>query len=41
MIFPKFTLKEDWYIESKLLNQVTKELVFEKDHIFETENGTL
>jgi hypothetical protein len=39
MNFSKFRLKEDWYIESKLLNQVTKELVFEKDHIFETENG--
>jgi hypothetical protein len=39
MNFPKFRLKEDWYIESKLLNQVTKELVFEKNHIFETETG--
>jgi len=39
MNFSKFKLKEDWYIESKLLNQVTKELVFEKDHIFETETG--
>lgn len=39
MNFPKFFLKEDWYIESKLLNQVTKELVFEKGHIFESENG--
>ena len=39
MNFPKFRLKEDWYIESKLLNQVTKELVFEKGHIFETETG--
>jgi len=39
MNFPKFLLKEDWYIETKLLNQVTKELVFEKDHIFESENG--
>jgi hypothetical protein len=39
MNFPKFRLKEDWYIESKLLNQVTKELVLEKNHIFETETG--
>ena len=39
MNFPKFLLKEDWYIETKLLNQVTKELVFEKGHIFESENG--
>lgn len=39
MNFSKFLLKEDWYIESKLLNQVTKELVFEKGHLFETENG--
>lgn len=39
MSFPKFILKEDWYIESKLLNQVTKDLVFEKGHIFETETG--
>jgi hypothetical protein len=39
MNFPKFILKEDWYIETKLLNQVTKELVFEKGHIFETETG--
>ena len=39
MNFPKFRLKEDWYIESKLLNQVTKELVFEKGHLFETETG--
>jgi hypothetical protein len=39
MNFPKFVLKEDWYIETKLLNQVTKELVFEKGHIFESENG--
>jgi len=39
MNFPKFLLKEDWHIESKLLNQVTKELVFEKGHIFESENG--
>ena len=39
MNFPKFRLKEDWYIESKLLNQVTKELIFEKNHIFETETG--
>jgi hypothetical protein len=39
MNFPKFTLKEDWYIETKLLNQVTKELVFEKDYIFESETG--
>jgi hypothetical protein len=39
MNFSKFLLKEDWYIETKLLNQVTKELVFEKGHIFESENG--
>jgi hypothetical protein len=39
MNFPKFKVKEDWYIETKLLNQVTKELVFEKGHIFETETG--
>ena len=39
MNFSKFTLKEDWYIETKLLNQVTKELVFEKGHLFETETG--
>ena len=39
MSFPKFILKEDWYIESKLLNQVTKDLVFEKGHMFETETG--
>jgi hypothetical protein len=39
MNFSKFILKEDWYIESKLLNQVTKELVFEKGHIFVTETG--
>jgi len=39
MNFPKFLLKEDWHIESKLLNQVTKELVFEKGQIFESENG--
>ena len=39
MNFPKFILKEDWHIETKLLNQVTKELVFEKGHIFESENG--
>jgi hypothetical protein len=39
MNFPKFILKEDWYIESKLLNQVTKELVFEKGRIFSTETG--
>jgi len=39
MNFTKFLLKEDWYIETKLLNQVTKELVFEKGHIFESENG--
>lgn len=39
MNFPKFLLKEDWYIETKLLSQVTKELVFEKGHVFESENG--
>jgi hypothetical protein len=39
MNFPKFTLKEDWYIETKLLNQVTKELVFEKGHVFTSETG--
>lgn len=39
MNFPKFLLKEDWYIETKLLSQVTKELVFEKNHVFESENG--
>jgi hypothetical protein len=39
MNFPKFKLKEDWYIETKLLNQVTKELVFEKGNLFETETG--
>ncbi len=39
MNFSKFTLKEDWYIETKLLNQVNKELVFEKGHLFETETG--
>jgi hypothetical protein len=39
MNFPKFSLKEDWYIESKFLNQLTKELVFEKGHTFESENG--
>ena len=39
MNFPKFLLKEDWYIETKLLSQVNKELVFEKGHIFESENG--
>ena len=39
MNFSKFLLKEDWYIETKLLSQVTKELVFEKNHVFESENG--
>lgn len=39
MNFPKFKLKEDWYIETKLLNQVTKELIFEKGNLFETETG--
>ena len=39
MNFPKFLLKEDWYIETKLLSQVNKELVFEKGHVFESENG--
>jgi hypothetical protein len=39
MNFPKFLLKEDWYIETKLLSQVNKELVLEKNHIFETETG--
>ena len=39
MKFPKFVLKEDWYVESKLLNQVTKELLFKKGHTFETETG--
>jgi hypothetical protein len=39
MDFPKFILKEDWHIETKLLNQVTKELVFEKGQIFESETG--
>jgi hypothetical protein len=39
MNFPKFLLKEDWYIETKLLSQVNKELVFEKGYVFESENG--
>jgi hypothetical protein len=39
MNFPKFLLKEDWYIETKLLSQVNKELVLEKGHVFESENG--
>ena len=39
MNFPKFLLKEDWYIETKLLNQVSKDLIFEKGQIFESENG--
>lgn len=39
MNFPKFILIEDWYIETKLLNQVSKELVFEKGQIFESESG--
>jgi len=39
MNFSKFLLKEDWYIETKLLSQVTKELVFKKGHVFESENG--
>jgi hypothetical protein len=39
MDFPKFILKEDWHIETKLLNQITKELVFEKGQIFESETG--
>ena len=33
MNLSKFILKEDWYIESKLLNKITKELAFEKGHI--------
>jgi hypothetical protein len=39
MNFPKFLLKNDWYVESKILNQVTKELLFEKGRIFESETG--
>ena len=39
MNLTKFILKEDWYIESKLLNKITKELAFEKGHIFESKTG--
>lgn len=39
MNLSKFILKEDWYIESKLFNQITKELAFEKGHIFESKTG--
>ena len=39
MNFPKFLLKEDWYIETTWLSNLNKELVFEKGHVFESENG--
>lgn len=35
----KFRLKEDWYIETLFLGIINKELIFKKDHIFESNNN--
>lgn len=39
MMNPKFRLKEDWYIETSFLGTINKELIFKKDHIFESDNN--
>jgi hypothetical protein len=36
MIFPKFTLKEDWFIETDFLGIKNKQLICTKDQVFES-----
>ena len=41
MNFSKFLLKEDWYRDTELLGFKSRELIFPKDHIFESDSKGL
>jgi hypothetical protein len=36
MIFPKFILKKDWFIETDFLGIKNKQLIYNKDQVFES-----